>query len=132
LTKTLEDVAASVATAGGPAIETQVDDIDGLFASDAEIGLYRIVQEGLNNVLKHAAAKSARLTVRRGGESVAIELADDGRGFGAGQKEGFGITGLRERVRLLGGVLTLKSAPGQGTRLHVSIPIPKPGPTASN
>ena len=124
LTKTLEDVATSVTTAGGLHIEAQVDDIDGLFAPDAEIGLYRIVQEGLNNVLKHAEAKSARLQVRRNGGSVEIELSDDGRGFDATQKDGFGLNGVRERVRLLGGVLNVKSAPAQGTRLLLSIPIP--------
>lgn len=132
LTKTLEDVAASVTTAGGLGIESHVDNIDGLFAPDAEIGLYRIVQESLNNVLKHADAKSAWLTVRRHSDSLEIELADDGRGFGASQKEGFGITGLRERVRLLGGTLNLKSAPGHGTRLHVSIPLPREKPAVVN
>jgi len=132
LTKTLEDVAASVTTAGGLSIEAQVDNIDGLFAPDAEIGLYRIVQEGLNNVLKHAEAKSARLTVRRNGESVEIELSDDGRGFDAAQKDGFGLTGVRERVRLLGGVLNVKSAPAQGTRLQVSIPLPTDKVPAGN
>jgi signal transduction histidine kinase/streptogramin lyase len=128
LTKTLEDVAASVTTAGGLGIEAQVDNIDGLFMPDAEIGLYRIVQEGLNNVLKHAEAKSARLAVRRNGGSVEIELADDGRGFDDAQRDGFGLTGVRERVRLLGGALAVKSAPSQGTRLLVSIPIPSSKP----
>lgn len=131
LTKTLEDVAASVTTAGGVRIELQVDNLDGVFAPDAEIGLYRIVQEGLNNVLKHAEAKSARLSVRRNGESVEIELSDNGRGLDPTQKDGFGLSGLRERVRLLGGTLTLKSAPAQGTRLQVSIPFPKENPPTS-
>ena len=124
LTKTLEDVAASVTTAGGLHIKAAVDNVDGLFAPEAEIGLYRIVQEGLSNVLKHAQAKSVRLVVQRSEESVRMELTDDGRGFHSAQKDGFGLNGLRERVRLLGGVVVVMSAPGQGTQLQVSIPLP--------
>ena len=86
--------------------------------------LFRIVQEGLNNALKHAEAKSALLVVRRSEDSVRMELTDDGRGFDSAQKDGFGLNGLRERVRLLGGVLVVRSAPGQGTQLQVSIPLP--------
>ncbi len=128
LTKTLEDVAATVTTAGGLRIETEVADVDGLFAPDAEIALYRIVQEGLNNVLKHANAKSARLSVRRSVDSVAVDLEDDGEGFDATRKDGFGLTSLRERVRLLGGIVSIQSVPGHGTRLHVSISLPKNPP----
>lgn len=128
LTKTLEDVAGSVNAAGGLRIEARVDNIDGLFAPDAEIGLYRIVQEGLNNVLKHAEAKSAQLTVRRDAGSVMIDLSDDGRGFNSAQKDGFGLTGVRERLRLLGGTMTVKSTPAHGTRLLLSIPIPSARP----
>ncbi len=126
LTKTLEDAAATVTTTGGLHIVTEVDPVDGLFAPDAEIAVYRLVQEGLNNIIKHAQAKSARLVVRRHRESVQIDLTDDGRGIDPDQKDGFGLTNLRERVRLLGGTLMVRAAAGQGTRLLATIPLSPP------
>jgi signal transduction histidine kinase len=126
LTKTLEDAAATVTTTGGLRIATEVDPVDGLFAEDAEIAVYRIVQEGLNNIINHAGATSARLVVRRHPESVQIDLTDDGRGIDPGQEDGFGLTNLRERVRLLGGTLAVRTAPDQGTRLQATIPLSPP------
>ncbi len=126
LTKTLEDAAATVTNTGGLQIVTEVDSVDGLFTPDAEIAVYRIVQEGLNNIIKHAQARSAQLVVRRHRESVQIDLTDDGRGIDPDQKDGFGLTNLRERVRLLGGNLMVQAAPGPGTRLLATIPLSPP------
>ncbi len=126
LTKTLQDVASSVTSGGGLRIEAEVEAIDGLFPADAEIGLFRLVQEALNNVLKHADAECARLSVQHADGAVAIEVVDDGRGFDATQQDGFGLNGMRERVRLLGGTLEMQSVPGEGTRLRIMIPVPAP------
>jgi signal transduction histidine kinase len=98
--------------------------VDGLFPPQTEISIYRIVQEGLNNAVKHASATSVSLTVRRNGGVVQIRLSDDGRGFEPNQRDGFGLTGIKERVQLLGGRMNINSALGQGTCLRVEIPVP--------
>jgi len=91
---------------------------------EREQELYRLVQEALNNVLKHAHA--GRVSVRLGGASgvATLEVADDGIGFEPSLEgaEGFGLRGMRERVERLGGTLRIDSSPGAGTRLRVDVP----------
>ncbi len=131
LTKAIHAVVRKVADSGSLPIESHVATIDGLFPPEGEIHVYRIVQEGLNNLVKHADAATARLTITRSENKIRLEIEDDGRGFeyhetmqqGA-QKAGFGLTGVRERVRILGGRFVCHSTPGEGTRLHFEIPIP--------
>ncbi|HJS17168.1 MAG TPA: PocR ligand-binding domain-containing protein [Anaerolineales bacterium] len=87
--------------------------------------LYRIAQEGLNNVVKHAAAKQVRIHIQYDESSIWLELIDDGLGFDpqtADQSGGFGLQGIQERVQRLGGSLEIESAPMQGTRLRVRVP----------
>jgi PAS domain S-box-containing protein len=89
--------------------------------------LYRIAQEGLNNVVKHAAAKHVRIHITYDENSISLEMIDDGLGFDtrmAEQSGGFGLQGIRERVQRLRGSLEIESAPGKGTRLRVNVPIP--------
>jgi signal transduction histidine kinase len=89
-----------------------------------ETAVYRLVQEGLNNVAKHSQAQKAELAVRKGGGAIAIEVSDDGVGFEPSQvHEGFGLVGMRERAALLGGTLEVDSAEGQGTRLRAELPL---------
>jgi signal transduction histidine kinase len=120
----LLDAAVLVTGSGGARVTAQVDPIDGVFPPEVEISIYRIVQEGLNNAVKHAAARAAQLTVQRDARVVTIRLSDDGRGFDPSQTEGFGLAGIRERVRLLGGALSIDSCPDRGTCLIVEIPLP--------
>jgi signal transduction histidine kinase len=91
---------------------------------DSEQELYRLVQEALNNVLKHAHA--GRVSVRLGvaNSAATVEVADDGIGFEPSMRnaEGFGLRGMRERVERLGGTLRIDSSPGAGTRVHVEVP----------
>jgi signal transduction histidine kinase len=91
---------------------------------DREQELYRLVQEALNNVLKHAHAGrvSVRLGVANG--AATLEVADNGVGFEAALRsaEGFGLRGMRERVERLGGTLRIDSSPGAGTRLSAEVP----------
>jgi two-component system, NarL family, sensor kinase len=90
-----------------------------------ETGLYRVAQEALENVAQHAAARQASLHLSITPEQVVLEIKDDGRGFEPGQVPPgrFGLTGLNERVRLLGGGLELKSTPGAGTVVRASVPL---------
>ena len=90
-----------------------------------ETGLYRIVQEALNNVARHANARQATLRLVTTPERVQLTVEDDGCGFDPSRipKERHGLVGLNERARLLEGSLKLESSPGEGTRLAVTIPL---------
>ncbi|CCH29991.1 sensor histidine kinase [Actinosynnema sp. NPDC047251] len=85
--------------------------------------VYRAAQEGITNALRHARASSVAVTVHCGLADVRLEVVDDGRGFEVGQ-EGFGLSGMRERVAQLGGVVDVRGGAGGGTRLVVTIPRP--------
>src|SRR5579883_1193097 len=90
---------------------------------DTRLALYRAAQEGLTNVQRHAHARSARVVLARENGHVELAVEDDGIGPGSSRGEsGFGLTGLRERVELLGGQLGFGSAPEGGSRLSVRLP----------
>ena len=83
----------------------------------------RLIQEALNNVVKHAGAGHAEVTVREDDSVVNVAVHDDGRGFTVDEPgAGFGLTGMRERVELLGGSLTIESAAGHGTTVRATVP----------
>lgn len=92
-----------------------------------EEGMYWITQEALNNALKHAAAKKETVRICIVGERLVLEIADDGQGFdleAAKNKGGMGLASMAERAREMGGTLTIESAPGRGTVVRVSVPVP--------
>jgi signal transduction histidine kinase len=92
-----------------------------------ETTVYRLIQEALTNVAKHARAEHARVSVSRSDGRLEIEVADDGRGFDPSVKTaGFGLAGMHERVALSGGELEVKPA-DPGTTLHATIPLPHDG-----
>lgn len=131
LTKALLAAVKGIADSGALRIETDVQTVDGLFTPEGEIHIYRVVQECLNNIVKHADAAVARVLVQNSAGWLTIQVEDDGRGFdyrqhsaGADQDRGFGLTGLGERMRILGGRFQCDSAPGKGTRMKFEIPIP--------
>ncbi len=96
------------------------------FAPEAETNLYRIAQEALNNVHKHAKAKIVEVVFDRRGDSIVLIIADDGRGFDPQDKtkrdQGIGLIGMQERAALVGGNLEIESAPGNGTTIFVRVP----------
>ena len=112
---------------GGLSIEIRAE-LDGgpeRLPAETESILYRLVQEGLNNIVKHAGASQAHAVLQRSGEVLRVSINDDGRGFDtASAGSGFGLTGMRERVELAGGELRIDSAPGRGTTVSASIPLP--------
>jgi signal transduction histidine kinase len=98
----------------------------------AKIALYRIVQEALSNAYRHAGVNSVGLTLSGGPHSLRLEVTDAGRGFvppplvgpeATEREEHIGLRGIRERVTLVGGHFTIASAPGQGTRIVVEVPV---------
>lgn len=103
--------------------ETRVDPI-------IELALFRIVQEALHNVGKHALASKVVVTLGYGAGTIGVSVEDDGKGFdlaavsrGLAKVEKYGISGMRERAKLLGGSLDINTAPGRGARVTVRIPI---------
>ncbi|HSJ56010.1 MAG TPA: GAF domain-containing sensor histidine kinase [Anaerolineae bacterium] len=90
-----------------------------------EVGLYRIAQEALNNVARHAGARHVILSLTATPAEVRLVVEDDGRGFDPDEVAAgrYGLVGLNERARLLGGRLRLESTPGEGTRVQVVVPL---------
>ncbi|MET8831961.1 sensor histidine kinase [Streptomyces sp. NPDC004608] len=90
---------------------------------ETELVLYRVAQESLTNTARHAGAARVEVTLRRAGEAVVLEIADDGRGIEAAH-EGAGIRGMRERALLAGAALDISSPPAAGTRVRLTTPVP--------
>jgi signal transduction histidine kinase len=104
-------------------LEAQLD--EERLASVVETALYRIVQEALTNVVKHAGAQRVSILLTRKPGGVAAVIEDDGRGFDpeATREDGLGLLGMRERVGLVGGRLRIEAAPGAGTTLVAEVPL---------
>ncbi|MEZ4333162.1 MAG: PAS domain S-box protein [Myxococcota bacterium] len=99
----------------------------GALGEPVSIGVYRLVQESLTNVARHAGARRVRVEIRRLGQRLTVDVADDGRGLPSGEPDGrarLGVVGMRERVQALGGEFRLDSERGVGVRIHASIPVP--------
>lgn len=96
--------------------------------SEIEVTLFRVAQEGLANVGKHAAATRAGVTLSYMDDLVVLDVRDDGCGFVPGSSDGYGLTGMEQRVRRVSGTLSVESGPGEGTALSASVPaIPASG-----
>ncbi|MDB6112304.1 MAG: histidine kinase, partial [Pedosphaera sp.] len=91
--------------------------------------LYRVAQESLTNIAKHAQASQGRLTIRQSKNGIRMEVKDNGRSFrmeqqtASASKKRLGLLGIQERVRLANGVFSVESAPGKGTKICVWIPF---------
>lgn len=88
--------------------------------------LFRVTQEALNNVIRHSGAKTVTVALRKDDSRLVLDIGDDGRGFTPGareQKDGLGLLTIRERVRAVGGTLTIESGPGAGTTVRVTVPL---------
>jgi signal transduction histidine kinase len=115
-----------VAKTSQTAFVTEIANIDAIVEKKAQIHLYRIVQEAVSNVVTHAHARHASVTITSAGGSVDVRIADDGLGFRpapdvpASPGQGFGLIGIRERARILGGEVAIHSVPGGGTTITVT------------
>jgi signal transduction histidine kinase len=113
--------------ASGVTFTTDIEPVDKALPRDGGINVYRIVQEAANNIVKHAAASSARVTIARRADAIHVAIADDGRGLAPTMladptEGGFGFRSLAARTRLLGGTHRIESKPGAGTTIIVEIP----------
>jgi signal transduction histidine kinase len=88
-----------------------------------EVTLFRVAQEALTNVARHAGASRVGLTLSYLGPTVLLDVRDDGRGMAGPEAGGFGLNSMRQRTRGVGGTLTVESAPGEGTAVSASVPV---------
>ena len=130
LTKTIRMMVQRVGKQCGIDCAADVEPIDDAFAAAAHIHVFRIVQESVNNIVKHAQATRATVTARRERRTVVIRIEDNGRSFRPDAAEpdvlsngGLGLMGIRERVRILGGTVDIRSTPGAGTALTMTLPV---------
>jgi signal transduction histidine kinase len=113
----------------GIPIELEVTGLDARLPSEMELSIFRVVQEGLTNVAKHAMASHAWVSLRADGRRLEVSVVDDGVGFdvekmlGSPERKSLGLFGIQERVELMGGSLKVESQPGKGTRLYIQVPL---------
>jgi len=122
----IESLAKRQAAIGSFAVDVAIDvESERRLAPDTETAIYRIVQEALSNAVKHAAAGHVGLRVSQLSDRVQLAVDDDGHGFDPGAvRDGFGLTGMRERALLAGGRLSVSSAEGGPTCVSAVLPLP--------
>lgn len=119
----LEALAEECSARGGFGVDAEIEVTEKLSREEERI-VYRLIQEALNNVLKHAAATSVNVSASLIDHQVHIAVEDDGCGFDPGSvASGHGLTGMRERIELLGGEIEVRSEPGSGTRISARVPL---------
>jgi len=118
----------------GVRVEVQAEDELSALPAQLNATLFRIAQEAVNNILRHAQAHSTRIILCRTGGEICLQVEDDGKGFdlqqiqeGAIRLQRLGLLGIQERAEMVGGRVTVESSPGRGTRLSVSVPLPASG-----
>lgn len=113
-------------------VDFEASGLEERLPSEIETVVYRIVQEALTNVARHAKAEHVHVTIKGDAENIEVTVCDDGIGFdterheeapGPGQVHGWGLVGMRERASLLNGQLHITSVPGKGTTIHTKIPL---------
>jgi PAS domain S-box-containing protein len=109
--------------------EVRVNNLDGLFPLPVQTAIYRVVQEALTNIGKHAKAKNVSIITKRESQGISIIIEDDGRGFELSEvldtKRSLGLLSMEERVKILGGTFTLWSQKNRGTRISFTVPFPE-------
>jgi len=130
LTQTIRATVNRAAENSSILFASHTDNVDDVFDKESEIHVYRIVQEAVNNILKHSGATEAAVVVKKIDATVSLSVRDNGRGFDVAAMEnsesldvGHGLSGIKERTRILGGTFAIDSRSGQGTTLSIEIPI---------
>ena len=114
----------------GVAIDLRMDEVPREIPNEVEIAVFRVVQESLTNVLRHAGTATAAVELKYDSSGIDLEVADRGKGFEVGRAlerastgRHIGLLGMKERVESMGGAMTIESAPGRGTRIRARIPL---------
>lgn len=128
LTEAVRNLSEKIQSSTGILLDKKIDNIDGLFSEEAEISVYRIIQESLSNIVRHSESPRASLIVDRLPSVIRIRIKDHGIGFDVASKNrsgsGFGLRTISERVRFLDGQIDLTSTPGSGTTVDIEVKIP--------
>jgi signal transduction histidine kinase len=125
LVAALRKEAKDLARNTGVKARVMISDEVGRLAPGTEQAIYRVVQEALHNVAKHAQARNVTVQMSREGQTVQVVVEDDGIGIQArsnSRGHSFGLSGIKERVAMLGGVSRVISVKGKGTRLEITVP----------
>lgn len=104
-------------------VAVSADDAIDSLPDDHRTCIYRLVQEAVNNAVRHANARTVEVVVRKDRQNVTVTVQDDGAGFDTRFMRGLGLLGMEERVRRLGGRLKISSEPGRGTLVHAVLPV---------
>ncbi|NER18015.1 tetratricopeptide repeat-containing sensor histidine kinase [Spongiivirga citrea] len=127
LTKAIENVVNQLDESTDIFISSEVDNIQNVFESEQEVNIFRIVQESLNNIIKHANAQAARVEVIKEAKQVQIIIKDNGKGFDFSERyndfKSLGLKTLKERTKLLNGSMKIDSEKNKGTTLAFTIPL---------
>jgi signal transduction histidine kinase len=132
LTKAVKSLLNKLTETSEITIECEIDEADNLFDGESEMSVYRIIQESLSNILKHAEAATAQVIIKKSERNLTVLISDDGKGFDlnamsvkeAGEG-GFGLLGIAERVKMLDGTQEIESKVGGGTTVLIKIPLPE-------
>jgi signal transduction histidine kinase len=122
LVPALEWQGREISRRGDMEVDVHSEAVSEHLADDVKVCLYRIVQEALTNAARHSGAKRATVSIVQHDGAIRAQIADDGHGFSPERERGMGILGMEERVKRLGGSLTIESAPGKGTTVLAEIP----------
>jgi PAS domain S-box-containing protein len=116
-------------------IECQVRNLPPILDDDVSLGLFRVLQEALRNVIRHSHATQVKVELFADGPAIHLRITDDGVGFdpvAPGQGEGLGLVSMKERLRLVGGECSISSQPKRGTRVDARVPLPQQARSVSN
>jgi signal transduction histidine kinase len=124
LTKAIESMINNTSSSSEIKFSKSIENIDDLVSKQSEINIYRIVQECINNNIKHSKADNVKIKIKSDEKKIDILVIDDGIGFDAevAQAHGFGMQNLLKRTDLLKGKLNIDSSSGRGTKINIVIP----------
>ncbi len=125
LTQSVKSLAEETFEAAGINYEMHADNIDTLLDADSQMNIYRIIQECLNNIVKHSRASKCSINIYKNNQQIAIKIKDDGIGYREDdQQKGFGLRGIKERLHILRGTINAESADPTGTITTIQLPLP--------
>jgi signal transduction histidine kinase len=125
LVPALEWQAREISRRSDMEVEVHSENVSEDLGDETKVTIYRLVQEALNNAATHASAKNSKVTITQDSDKITVEITDDGHGFDPARRRGMGILGMEERVRRLGGTLTIESVPRKGATVKAELPFHK-------
>src|ERR1700743_423834 len=119
----VEWYAREMSRRGETEVEVRAENISDALPDPLKLCVYRMVQEALNNANRHAHAKNVTVDLKQFASSISVKIEDDGSGFDPKRTRGMGLLGMEERVKRLGGTLTIEPRPGTHTIIRAELPV---------